>query len=318
MNVSNGRAEGFKVPIFVLAPPRSFTSIFCGALGVHPELFGVPELNLFQVADMTEFLTGPEKMPAPARVVWRLRGKEGLLRTLAELYAGEQTIRSVEMAERWIRVRRNRAVADVYREVCRKVYPRRIVDKSPAYASRSRFLDHILTVFPDALFIHLVRHPRGQCESVMKTRGFPVWALFQNAIDRSADPPQIDPQILWHDMNVRILNFLERVPEQNWTRVQGETFMSDTDGELERICRWLGISGSEEAMRSMRHPEHSPFACFGPINAAYGNDPNFLRSPYLRPQRLEDQSLDGPVRWRQDGAGFHPRVVALARSFGYD
>jgi hypothetical protein len=280
-------------------------------------LFGAPELNLFQVESMTEFLSGPEKMPGPAQVVWRLRGKEGLLRTLAELYAGEQTIRSIEMAERWLRVRRGRPVGEVYREVCRKVYPRRLIDKSPAYATRIKFLNRITKIFPNAFYIHLVRHPRGQCESIMKTRGFPVWAFFQNSIDRTVDPPVIDPQILWHDMNRRILDFLEHVPRQNWTRIQGESFMSDMERVLGQLCGWLGVSAADDAMQLMRHPENSPFACFGPINAAYGNDPNFLRSPHLRRQAIQHQTLEGPLDWRSDGAGFHPRVVSLARTFGY-
>ena len=79
-------------PIFILGAPRSFTSLVCTMLGQHPEAYGVPELNLF----ITETLE---------QMLQRLKGvrqfqMHGLLRTVSQLYAGEQTILSVDMAYR--------------------------------------------------------------------------------------------------------------------------------------------------------------------------------------------------------------------------
>ena len=34
-------------PVFVLAAPRSFSSVVCAMLGQHPELHGLPETHLF-------------------------------------------------------------------------------------------------------------------------------------------------------------------------------------------------------------------------------------------------------------------------------
>jgi hypothetical protein len=83
------------------------------------------------------------------------------------------------------------------------------------------------------------------------------------------------------------------------------------------ICRWLGIRDDEEAIDEMMHPERSPFACFGPINALFGNDPNFLLGPTFRPHKVKFPRLDRPVPWRDDNQGLHPKVVALAQEFGY-
>ena len=33
-------------PLFVIAPPRSYTSVIGGMLGQHPETYGLPEVNL--------------------------------------------------------------------------------------------------------------------------------------------------------------------------------------------------------------------------------------------------------------------------------
>ena len=93
--------------------------------------------------------------------------------------------------------------------------------------------------------------------------------------------------------------------------------MSDPPTHLTAICRWLGIRDDEEAVAEMMHPERSPFACFGPINALFGNDPNFLRGPTFRPHKVKIPPLDKPVPWRDDGKGLYPRVVELARELGY-
>ena len=88
----------FPPPLFLLAPPRSFTSVICGVLGQHPELFGTPELNLFRAPTMSRFI--------------RLsRLHVGMHRLVAQLYAGEQTIESVIMARHWLLARAERGAA---------------------------------------------------------------------------------------------------------------------------------------------------------------------------------------------------------------
>ena len=137
------------------------------------------------------------------------------------------------------------------------------------------------------------------------------------AVDRSGPVPVADPQVLWHDYNLRILEFEKRVHPSRWLRLVGEDFLADLDTSLERLCRWLAISDAPEAIAAMKRPEDSPFACFGPLNAMFGNDPKFLQDPYLRPYKRKPQNLEEPLAWRPDKARFHPRVVAMAQSFGY-
>lgn len=67
----------------------------------------------------------------------------------------------------------------------------------------------------------------------------------------------------------------------------------------------------------MIHTERSPFACFGPFSALFGNDPAFLKGPTFRPHKVKIPSLDMPVPWRKDKKGLRPEVVAMAQEFGY-
>lgn len=294
-------------PIFLLSPPRSFTSVVCGIIGQHPELVGSPELNLFRAHSMSKFIS-----------LGRLH--MGLLRFVAQLYAGEQSIETIEMARHWMVARKDRTTAEVHRELCAKLAPRALVQKSPRYMRRLSYMRAMLDAFPNARFIHLLRHPRAMSESYIKMHDTALQLLAcaeSGAIDRSGPLPVADPQILWHDYNLRILRFQEMVQPDRWFRINGEDLLSDLDRHLHRLCEWLGISTAPDAIAAMKHPEDSPFACFGPPNALVGNDPNFLRDPYLHPYKAKPQSLSGSLSWRDDGAGFHPRVVALAEGFGY-
>jgi Sulfotransferase family len=299
--------DDFPQPIFVLAPPRSFTTLISGILGQHPALLDSPELNLFRTRTMRRFMT-----------LHRLH--MGLHRFVAQLYAGEQSIEAVEMAQNWVRARESRTTAEVHRELCAKIAPRALVQKSPRYMRRLSHMRTMLDAFPRARFIHLVRHPRAVSESFLNMHDVSLRLLACaacGAIDASGSGIVADPQILWHDYHLRILRFQEMVSPEQWLRVKGEAFLADLDNQLLRVCKWLGISTAPEAIAAMKRPEDSPFACFGPPNALFGNDPNFLRSPQLRPFKDRQESLEGPLPWRQDGAPFHPRVVELAHEFGY-
>lgn len=185
-------------PIFILASPRSFTSLLCAMLGQHPEVYGVPELNLF-ITETTE------------QLVQRFKGSvqfqlHGLLRTVAQLYTGEQTVQSIDMSHRWILSRLRWSTGEVYIELCQKVAPLRIVDKSPTYSLHPEVLNRIKRTFPEAHYLHLIRHPRTQGQSIMKIANAAM-AILTDSIDYSTKTPTVDPQYLWYKMQCTILEF---------------------------------------------------------------------------------------------------------------
>ncbi|MEM7741309.1 MAG: sulfotransferase [Pseudomonadota bacterium] len=304
-------------PLFILAPPRSFTSVLNGVIGQHPDILGMPELNLFQAETMQEFMTGIRGDGSRRSPFWHLMRHDGVLRAVAQLYAGEQTMDAVDMARRWLLARGDRATGEVYRELCERVSPRIMLDKSPAYARRRDYLDRIVESFPNARFIHLVRHPRGQCESILKAEGGQLVAFFMGAVADVDGRPVIDPQKLWLEAQRVITDFLLTLPVDRWRRVVGEEFMADIQGGAKELCAWLDLDADEKAIEAMTHPERSPFASLGPANARLGNDPNFLEQPALRPSNVKPQSLEGPLSWRPDGADFMPEVRRVAEAFGY-
>lgn len=307
-----------RAPLFILAPPRSFTSLVNAMLGQHPQMYGLPELNLFLADTLAELWLGEEDESGERRPALSFGPmmRHGLLRTVAQLYAGEQSIEAVNMARNWVRVRQRHRTTDVYRELAAKIAPLIPVDKSPAYASKLEHMERIIEAFPEARFIQLFRHPRGQCNSVMKVAGGAM-ARLMDSWDHSGPRPILDPQIAWHDFHMNILEFLDQVPRGQYLQLRGEELFHDTAGTLRRVVQWLGLRDDATAVAAMQHPEDSPYACMGPVNAMLGNDHNFLKNPVFRPTQLKQENLTDPLPWRPDGKGFMPEVIELARSVGY-
>lgn len=295
-------------PIFILGAPRSFTSIICAMLGQHPEAYGVPELNLFiteNLEELSEKLKGIRQFQI-----------HGLLRTVAQLYAGEQTILSVDLAYRWILNRLHWTTGEVYIELCHKVSPLRIVDKSPVYTTNLEILNRLHETFPNAHYLHLVRHPRTQGQSMSRLANGAV-AVMTGSLDYSTKPTAIDPQYSWYKMQRNILDFLSTVPSHQQMRLLGEDILNDPHSHFEKICQWLNLGWNESIFEAILRPQDSPYASLGPYGAQLGNDPNFLKSPAFRYKPIAPSQLEGSLPWREDNKGFLPPVLQLAQEFGY-
>lgn len=297
-------------PVIILAPPRSFTSVICAMIGQHPELYGLPEVNLFAAETMREragLLAQPRFM------------EHGLLRTVAELFADEQTPQTILLARGWIQARIDCSGVAVFRELAQQLDDRILVDKSIVTVTRVENLQRVWRAFPGARFIHLTRHPRAMGESLARLGGSVV-AEWVGAFDHATDPPTPDFQKLWHTLHMNIVTFLRGIPRAQRVRIRGESVLAKPELHARRIAEWLGVRTDDEAVHAMLHPEESPYASFGPVNALFGNDPHFLKDPELRPSRRsrgKRPTLDGPLPWRTDGGVFSPEVRALATEFGY-
>jgi hypothetical protein len=315
-------------PVIILAPPHSFTSVVGAMLGQHPQMYGLPEVNLFvaeTIGERAREIAGPTSFH-----------QHGLLRVVAQLFAGKQTIQTIARARRWLNIRANRTCVSVFRELVEQVSPRILVDKSPRTTMKPEYLQRIRQAFPGARFIHLLRHPRSNAESLRKPsrlaldRGKPWMALTENtglARPMAIAPrrrsqafgDRTDPLIkVWYTRHMNILTFLDELPEAQKMRIRGEDLLAEPDRYLREIAEWSGLRTDEEAIEAMKHPEQSPYACFGPENARFGNNRGFLQAPALRSYSPNDKMrFEGSLSRPGDSAEFSPEVKELAREFGY-
>jgi hypothetical protein len=289
-------------------------------------MYGLPELHLFSAETLDDW--------------WNLCSQasynmdHGLLRVTSQLFFGGQREYTVKRAAGWLRRRSHLTTGALLELIAQHVYPRVLVEKSPSVVYRAEFLQRLYRMFPNAKFLHLIRHPRAQGESVMKylqsrqelgplpashwllhLAGYPSLSSCEaEAMDFTSS---LDPQKSWYALNMNICEFFEAVPNQQKLRVRGEDLLSDPDRILAQIASWIGVKVDYSSIAEMKHPERSPYSKLGPPGAQFGNDRNFLKDPFFRMQKIKIETLDGPVSWREDGSGLLAEVRDLAHKFGY-
>jgi len=226
----------------------------------------------------------------------------GLLRAVAELGLGEQTEENIKVAKKWLEEHKNISGGMIYSDLVEWGSPKRLVDKSPIYVYSHETLHRIKHAFPSASYIHLVRHPRATCDSILKMRyvvkdgldklqvGEVAKKLVKKRYEKMAQFQ--DPDDLWLKPHLRILEFLEGLEPGQHMQIIGEDFMADPDTYLLKITEWLKIRSDNESIEAMKHPERSPYACYGPPNAKFGNDPSYLEAPEMREYKPRKCSLE--------------------------
>lgn len=305
-------------PLFILSPPRSFTSITCAMIGQHPAMYGLPEVNLFAAetyADFQRLIT-----------LFRPRLGHGLLRAVAELGLGNQSSADIDAAQAWLEENHSSTTADLFRALMEWASPRRLVDKSPIYVTREEFLQRIDRGFPNARYLHLLRHPRSNLQSV-RNRNVELQAREAGRLNiggnfkkdgqrffKSVDSDE--ESNVWLRTHERIVVFLDGVEGDRWQRIRGEDLLARPEEHLPRIAEWLGISTDTASIAAMLRPEQSRFAMVGPENAPGGNDPGFLKQPKLRRYTRKPLNLEDPLSWSPEST-LSEELKDLARGFGY-
>jgi hypothetical protein len=295
-------------PVFILSSHQSFSALLTAMLGRNPNAYASPGLNLLIHPTVREFLQHCRER--------NVHLKDGALRFVAQLYAGEQTFESIEMARRWLLRRGASPTEDVMQELCRKVAPRLLIDRGPFYAMNSEILPRIEGAFPESKFIHLSRHPMEQGAAVLRSLEgiIDLWQNFPQLSSRAGRVP--DPQIAWFETQATIMEFFETLPPERHYQLRAETLLAQPENSLSALCSWLELPFTRTSYEAMLQPKRWPFSGPGPFNAVGGTDDEPVQGIIdVLPPRLP--SLDESVPWRPNEAGLEEQVKMLARGLGY-
>ena len=311
-------------PVFLLATPRSHSALVAAMIGQHPEMFSLPETHLFNAPTAAKWF----KMCETAT----FHMADGLLRTVAELFYGDQTDETILAAEGWLRRRSQYSTGLLFEEFVLKLRDQMVLESSSTLISRPAALRRIIHNFPLARFIHLTQHPRAfgdrlmtSIEDAAKQGPVPFWLLnlasfpSPSASDDGTphQSPGFDPQRAWYELNSNAKEFLDTLPTNQKKTLRIEDLFADARAVLRGVVGWLGLRTDEEVVEAMMYPERSRFACVGPSRARFGNEGAFLQNPKFEYQPAESCLLDGPLSWMRDEQEFLPKVKALALEFGY-
>jgi Sulfotransferase family len=272
--------------VVILCAPRSFSSVVSAMIGQHPQMYGFPELNLF-VTDLIKELEAAEQFWSnrPPTPRWIYLG--GLLRSLAQLNYGDQSISAIEKALVWLEARMEWSTGRVLDLLIDRIQPRIGVEKSVRTAMSRASLARARR--RNARFLHLTRHPLSSVDSMTEC---PVSPGYQ----RSIQDLRSDSLRFWCFVHELIGEFAQTLPAYQIKRIRGEDLLNEPDKHLPMIAEWLGVRTDRAAIDSMKHPERSPYAKVHPGVSVDDANPKFLRNPELRNVVLPE-SLNALHEW---------------------
>lgn len=205
-------------PVFIGGCHRSGTTLLGALLGAHPACLTTPESQF--KTDALEGIGVPESAAELQAVLMRARN----MRSLSRWGLDEARLQSAEKSPGSDYAELLRQLVSAYGSCVGQSSFDLWIDHTP---KNVRCLSTLFSLFPDARAIHIVRDGRGVAASVMPLDWGPNtvisaahWWIHHVAFGLAAESYFGDGRVL---------------------RVRYEDLVSDPQGELERICAWLGI-----------------------------------------------------------------------------
>lgn len=228
-------------PVFIVGMPRSGSTAFHRVLSEHPDLATTTHVTRkaptnYPLLKLISLVVRDHK-PGEAGTMWDryVRGDDDVLR------AADVTPES--------RRYYTTAVANVLRLYHRS----RFISKCPRNGMRMEFLREI---FPDARFIHLIRDGRAVSRSVLEQRERsgdrmkwwdvrPIgWRQWENESPVAAVAHQ------WRSVVQFVHDVGQTMPSDQYMEIRYEDFTRDPVMLLGRVCSFMGVAWSDEAIRA--------------------------------------------------------------------
>ena len=281
--------------VFVLAPPRSGTTLLRLMLAGHPDLFAASELQLLNFVDLGQ----RERALQGRHGAWL----EGFVRSVMEL-TGSDADRAWRIHQRLSR--RGLPTWAAYRLLQRWAGDgRMVVDKTPAYALDPAALQKAERDFREPLYIHLVRHPRATVRSFVDQHIHQVLYLKEHAFT-----PEELGELVWVVSHRNIDRFLRTIPEERKVRLRFEDLVTEPRASMELLCGRLGIPFHPGLLAPYENMDRKMTDGVRPESTPMG-DPNvFLRTSI-------DPSVAGHWQAGQGRDFLGEPAWALAETLGY-
>jgi amino acid adenylation domain-containing protein len=211
--------------IFILAPPRSGTTLLRVILGGHPQFFSPPELEILSFNTLAE----RKQAFSGAFSFWL----EGTLRAIMEIKGcGAEEAASIMRGFE----ERDLSTKEFYRLMQEWIGDRTLVDKTPSYALHTSILQRAEVDFENALYIHLLRHPCGMIRSFEEAKLDQIFFRYAHPFSRRELA-----EMIWTISHQNILEFLRDVAIGRQYQLKFEDLVSRPRESLEQICKFLDV-----------------------------------------------------------------------------
>lgn len=236
-------------PIFIIAPPRSGTTLLRVMLAGHPELFACNELQLLHfetLAERQEAYTGKFSLWSEGliRAVMELKGLEVEEAKLLLQKFAKQGVTTREMFEHLDEWANDLPTSNEQKRIS-------LVDKSPSYALDSMALEKAIRDFPNAKFIHLVRHPYSMVKSFEKYGMDQVLYLHPHEYTSRELG-----ELVWLQSHRNTLEFSEKLSPQQYCRIQYEDLVQSPEEVMRGLCEQLDLPFHENLLNPYKDLEN--------------------------------------------------------------
>jgi amino acid adenylation domain-containing protein len=226
--------------IFVLAPPRSGSTLLRVMLAGHPLLFAPPELELLSFNTLAE-----RKAAFSGRNSFWL---EGVIRAMMEIKNcdAERAKSMMEDCEH-----QKLTTQQFYQLMQEWIGEKCLVDKTPSYALDAEILKRSETDFENAFYIHLLRHPYGMIRSFEKAKLDQVFFRYEHRF-----PIRELAELIWLVSHQNILEFLKCVPHHRQYRVKFEDLVNQPQAMMEGLCQRFGLVFHPDMVKPYKDKEN--------------------------------------------------------------
>jgi thioester reductase-like protein len=269
--------------VFLLSSPRTGSTLLRVMLAGHPSLFVPPELHLLAFSDLHRW---HQRLSGDMLIA-------GLSHALIGL--GERE----EDAKRWVEqaVQEKRPTHEIYRHLQARAASRLLVDKSPSYGFNPAVLARAESLFENARYIHLTRHPVASIESFAKLRMHKLFT--QEEVD-----PISFAEHAWTISNQNILRFLQEIPAERQHRIVYEEMVAAPEAPMRSLCQFLRVPFIESLLEPYSGERMVPKGV-----SSFIGDPNFGRH-----QKIEASLADA---WRSSTLTIQEETRRVAATLGY-
>jgi Sulfotransferase family len=305
---SRGSARVMHNPIFLLAPPRSYSTVSLALLAGHPDVYGFPEMLIFRTATVGGLLSGAGRQMPDAGVRY---GRAGVVRAVAQVNEGSQSPIALRRAREWLSIRADWSTVSLMNHLFMLVHPKIGIEKSPETVISSDALAACLRAYPQARYIHLTRHPVTSLRSML--RHYSHWVP-----PGEEEPLEVRARahlMLWYASHLRIVKALAALPADQWMRLRAEDLLGEPRARLPEVLDWLGLRCDTQTVSLMMHTERWEFADKKRGSTYGGGDPIFMNNPVLRPVPPPPPELT--PRSCELSDDISRRIAALANYLGY-
>ncbi len=214
-----------KPAIFILAPPRSGTTLLRVMLAGHPDIFAANELQLLHFDNLNERANAYETKFS----LW----KEGSIRALMELknISADEAKSIIQNAEK-----NTVSTQAFFNTIQGLIGDKILVDKSPSYILDQNALQRAEDIFEKPLYIHLYRHPYSMIKSFQKMRMHQVMYLEEHNYNA-----QQTGELIWQQSHQNAINFLKDIPTERQFNISYEEMIADPETTMKNLCQQFNI-----------------------------------------------------------------------------